>query len=75
MHGVDESVQLEVRKLEGKMKSFLAESSIHKIVQVNAIASLGLPNVCRGSLHTRPLKAMMKPQPLFLQLESRYNVG
>lgn len=73
--GFNESVQLEVRKLEGKMKSFLAESSIHKIVPVNAIASLGLPNVCRGSLHAHPLKAIVKPQPLFLQLESRNNVG
>ncbi|KAK4826367.1 hypothetical protein QYF61_007981 [Mycteria americana] len=42
--GLNESVQLEVRKLEGKMKSFLAESSIHKIVLMNAVASLGLPN-------------------------------
>lgn len=73
--GLNESVQLEARKLEGKMKNFLAKSSIHKILLVNAIASLGLPNVCRGSLHAHPLKAIMKPQPLFLQLESRYNVG
>jgi len=35
--GWHESVQLEVRELESKMKSFLA--TIHKMVLVNAIAS------------------------------------
>lgn len=55
------------------MRRFLA--TIHKIVLVNAIASLGLLNVCRGSLHMHPLKAIMKPQSLFLQPESRNNAG
>lgn len=58
------TLQLGVKKLEGKRESFLAESSIHKIVLVNATASLGLPNVCSGSLHVHPLKAT-----LFLQLK------
>lgn len=69
------TVQLGVKKLEGKRESCLAESSIHKIVLVNATASLGLLNVCSGSLHVHPLKAIMSPQPLFLQLKGKGNFG
>lgn len=69
------TVQLRVKKLEGKRESFLAESSIHKIVLVNATVSLGLPNVCSGSLHGHPLKGTMSPQALFLQLKGKGNFG
>lgn len=69
------AVQLGVKKLESKRESFLPESSIHKIGLVNATASLGLPNVCSGSLHVHPLKATMSPPALFLQLEGKGNFG
>lgn len=60
------TVQPRVKKLEGKRESLLAESSIHKIVLVNATTSFGLPDVCSGSLHVHPLKAIVNPQALFL---------
>lgn len=69
------TVQLGVKKLEGKRESFLAESSIHKIVLVNATASLGLPNVCSGSLHMRPLKAIMKPKLCLSNSKARVILG
>lgn len=71
--GLNESVQLEVRKLEAKTKSFL--TTIHKTVLVNAIVSLALLNVCRDSLHVCLPKAIMKSQSLLFQPESRNNVG
>lgn len=69
------TVQIGVKKLEGKGESFLAESSIHKTVLVNATASSGLPNVCSGSLHVCPLKTIMNTQALCLQLKGKGNFG